>query len=385
VRGTWRQSLSVIALGLAFAACQPTSLTPAPTTAAPTASRAPTTTGTLTVIGRLASPRAAHTATTLADGRVLIAGGCTEDSCEGITASTELLDPATGASTPGPNMLQPRVSHAAVRLPDGRVLMIGGFQPGTETATTEVFDPATNRFSTGPDLLEPLADPVAIVLTDGSVLVAGGFSNHTSIASAELLDPALTGFSPTGSMSTPRSSHGGALLPDRRVIVIGGNTRGDTGRVLASAEIFDPTTGAWSATGEMSVPRHKLAVIALADGRVLVLGGSNKQDAFGQYATAEVFDPTTGSFIATGAMAEPRYKISGAVVQFRDGRVLVAAGASPAEVYDPPTGTFQRVGGDADTAFNFSAAALLPDGSVLVSGGYDDRIHLTDQVLRFVP
>src|SRR6185295_17226835 len=109
--------------------------------------------------------------TTLRDGRVLIAGGCTEDSCEGITATTELLDPATGASTPGPNMLQARVSHAAMPLPDGRVLIIGGFQPGTETTTTEVFDPATNAFAAGPDLLEPLADPVAILLGDGSILV----------------------------------------------------------------------------------------------------------------------------------------------------------------------------------------------------------------------
>ena len=135
----------------------------------------------------------------------------------------------------------------------------------------------------------------------------------------------------------------------------------------------------------MSVPRHKLAVVALADGRVLAIGGSNKQDAFGQYRTAELFDPATGSFSMTGEMAAARYKISGAVVSLDDGRVLVAAGGSPAEVFDPTTGTWGRVGGDADTGFNFSAAALLPDGSVLVSGGYDAGIHLTDQVLRYLP
>jgi len=263
--------------------------------------------------------------------------------------------------------------------------MIGGFQPGRQTPSTEIFDPARNAFAAGPDLLEPLADPVALILRDGSILVAGGYSGHASVASAELLDPQLVAFRSTGPMSTPRSAHGGAPLPDGRVIVIGGNSRGDTGTVLASAEVYDPATGAWAPTGDMSVRRHKLAVVALADGRVLVLGGSNEQDAFGQYRSAEIYDPATGTFTATGDMASPRYKISGAVIRLDDGRVLVAAGSRTAEVYDPASGTFRRVAGDADSAFNFSAAARLADGTVLVSGGYDEGIHLTDQVLRFVP
>jgi len=394
VRRAWPSALALVLLAAPLAACQPSptvsTAAPGATAAASGGSAAPSAapsrqTGTLTLVGRLGSLRAAHTATSLLDGRVLIAGGCTEDSCEGITASTELLDPATGASTPGPAMHQPRVGQAAVLLRDGRVLMAGGFQPGTETATTEIYDPATNAFSPGPTLLEPLADPVAVLLPDGRVLVAGGFSGHTSIASVELLDPELTTFRSTGPLSTPRSSHGGALLPDGRVIVIGGNTRGDTGTVLASAEIYDPGTGTWTATGSMSVARHKLAVVGLADGRVLVIGGSSEQDAFGQYRSAEIYDPATGTFARTGGMAAPRYKISGAVVRLDDGRVLVSAGSRKAEVYDPASGTFRQVASDADVGFNFAAGALLADGSVLVSGGYDARIHLTDQVLRFVP
>ena len=390
---TWRIVLGLLLVVSSPAGCQPSpsarsSATPAPTRAgsnSPTTSQSAAATGSISRVGTLASLRAAHTATTLSDGRVLIAGGCTEDSCEGITASTELLDPATGASSRGPEMREPRVGQAAVLLPDGRVLMIGGFQPGRQTASTEIFDPARNVFAAGPDLLEPLADPVALSLRDGSILVVGGYSGHASVASAELLDPQLVAFRSTGSMSTPRSAHGGALLQDGRVIVIGGNSRGDTGTVLASAEVYDPATGTWSPTGAMSVRRHKLAVVALADGRVLALGGSNEQDAFGQYRSAEIYDPAAGTFTATGDMASPRYKISAAVVRLDDGRVLVAAGSRPAEIYDPASGTFQRVAGDADTAFNFSAAARLADGSVLVSGGYDDGIHLTDQVLRFVP
>jgi hypothetical protein len=388
---TWRSLLAASFVVASTAGCQPA---PSPAPAAPTPSStgpsAPVITtaqpsDSISLVGRLGSLRAAHSATTLADGRVLIAGGCTEDSCEGISASTELLNPATGASSAGPSMLEPRVSHAAVRLPDGRVLMVGGFQPGTETASTEIFDSRTNSFVAGPTLLEPLADPLVVLLRDGRILVAGGFSNHASVASAEILDPALTAFQATGSMSTPRSSHGGALLADGRVIVIGGNTRGDTGTVLASAEIYDPVTGSWSETGSMSVPRHKLAVVALADARVLALGGSNEQDALGQYRSAEIWNRASNTFAPTGDMSAPRYKISGAVVRLDDGRVLVAGGSRRAELYDPSTETFRPVAGDVDVGFNFAAAAQLPDGSVLVSGGYDAGIHLTDQVLRFIP
>ena len=400
MRGTWWSLIALTLSGVYLAGCQsatPTSSLPSEALATrPTVSQPPplptlgpaasaATTGRLTLVGRLATLRAAHTATALTDGRVLIAGGCTEDSCEGITATTELLDPATAASTPGPDMLQRRVGHAALPLPDGRVLMIGGFQEGTQTATTEIFDPASNAFTQGPNLLEALADPVAVVLRDGSVLVACGFSAHTSIASAEVLDAGLTAFRSTDSLSTARSSHGGALLPDGRVIVIGGNTRGDTGTVLASSELYDPTTGTWSAGPDMSTPRHKLAVVALADGRVLVLGGSNQQDAFGQHRSAEIYDPGTVSFARTGDMTAARYKVSGAVVLLADGRVLVAGGSRRAEVYDPASGSFQPVGGGVNVGFSFSAAARRADGSVLVSGGYDSGIHLTDQILRFVP
>lgn len=95
--------------------------------------------------------RAAHTATTLADGRVFIAGGCTADSCD-LTAdgaTTEIFVPAQNAFVTGPVLGTPRVSHAALRLPDGRVLLIGGWTPDGPAASTEMFDPATNTVSPG--------------------------------------------------------------------------------------------------------------------------------------------------------------------------------------------------------------------------------------------
>jgi Kelch motif/Galactose oxidase, central domain len=399
VRRTWRSIPGLLLSVVLVMGCQPAAspstaphstpfgtagASPPPATP-PHESQSPGAAGVVAEIGRLHLTRAAHTATLLPDGRLLIAGGCVQDSCEGITATTELLDPATGATTPGPNMLQRRVSHVAVPLSAGRVLMIGGFQEGTVLDSTEIYDPAANAFSAGPDLLEPLADPVVFVLGDGSTLVAGGYSGGASLATAELLDPPLKAFRSTGAMSTARSAHGGAMLADGRVIVIGGNSRGDVGTVLATAEIYDPETGTWTATGDMTAPRHKLAAVALADGRVLVVGGSNQQDAFGQYKTAEIYDPASRTFAPTGDMAARRYKISGSVVRLDDGRVLVAGGSRRAEVFDPASASFQLVGGEANTTFNFSTASLLPDGSVLVCGGYNSGIHLTDQVLRFVP
>jgi hypothetical protein len=135
----------------------------------------------------------------------------------------------------------------------------------------------------------------------------------------------------------------------------------------------------------MAVPRHKAAGVTLADGRVLVVGGSDHGDFSGRYRSAELFDPSTGQFERTGDMAGSRYKISGAVVLLADGRVLVAGGARQAELYDPSAGAFTAVPADANLGYSFATATRLADGTVVVAGGYDDRISLTDQVLRFLP
>ena len=376
-----------VAVALVGGACDVASDRPsAPPAATSVPSSAhPALTGALTRIGAMTVPRAAHTASALPDGRVLIAGGCTRDSCEGITASTELVDPATGASTPGPDMREPRVGHAAVTLADGRILLIGGFGPGTVTGTTDLFDPASGTMAPGPDLIEPRADPVAILLPNGALLVAGGYDGDRSMASAELLDRGATAFRPTGAMAVARSSHVGALLPDGRVLVMGGSTGGEGSQVRASAEVYDPGTGTWAATDGLTVPRHKLAALGLADWRVLVIGGSDEQDAFGRYRSTELYDPATGAFRRASDMGAPRYKITAAVVRLADGRVLVAGGAPAAELFDPATGTFTSVEGSGSVDRSFIAAVLVQDGSVLVTGGYDESIELSDDVLRFVP
>lgn len=342
--------------------------------------------GRLEVVGRMAMRRAVHTATALADGRILLAGGCTLDSCEGVTATTELLDPVTGTVEAGPDMLQARVGHGAVALPDGRVLVIGGFGSSGVVATTELFDPATTTFVAGPSLPAPWADPFVAVLVDGSVLVAGGYDGTASMTTSVRLDQGVAAVVPAGSLNASRSGHAGTLLPDGRVLLVGGRDIA-TDTVLASAEVYDPATNTWTPTADIGIRRHKLAVVALQDGRALVIGGSDERDGGGRYRSAELFDPATSTVQPTGEMAAPRYKLAGSVVVLRDGRVLVAAGAPSAELFDPATGRFDSVaavdGASAD--YSFSAAVALPDGSAIVSGGYDLSINLTNQVLGFSP
>ena len=393
-----RLVVSAILTAVLLAGCAPAATLPPTarsTSGAPASAPAPAGTGvpatevadvagSFVRIGAMTTMRAAHSATLLPDGLILIAGGCTEHSCEGTTASTELLDPETGTSQPGPDMLEPRVGHAAVALPDGRVILIGGFGASAVTRTTEIYDPATGDFTPGPDLTEPRADPVAFLLADGSVLIAGGYGGSVSLATAELLDPDTMTFTPTGSMTTPRSRNTGVLLADGRVLVIGGSALNE-GEVLASTELYDPATGTWSTTGDMTVRRHKLGAVTLDDGRVLVVGGSDESDGFGRYRSGEVYDPATGTWTATGDMAAVRYKHQFAVVRLLDGRVLVAGGAPTAELYNAETGTFETVPGSFSVDQSFSVAVRLADGSVVVIGGYDQDILLTDQVLRFVP
>lgn len=340
-------------------------------TAAPTSAE-----GRVVAVGEMGSARADHTATDLADGRILIAGGFVGD--ESSAAGAELYDPATGAfSTTGP-MATPRYSHSATRLLDGRVLLAGGYGAGGEyLRTTEIYDPATGSFTTAGAMTTARAGHATVALRDGRVLMAGGVGTGWSfLSSAEIYDPATGTFSATGEMNVPRDSHTPVLLPDGRVLVIGGHVgRRSAMRLHASAEAYDPATGRWTPAGEMTVPRHKHDAVLLPDGRVLITGGTDERDSRGVFASAELFDPATGASRPTSPMRLPRYKHQGTSRVLGDGRVLIAGGARQAEIYDPASGAFRLVGGEAGLTGQFSAIAPLPDGGVLITGGYGEEIR----------
>jgi hypothetical protein len=172
------------------------------------------------------------------------------------------------------------------------------------------------------------------------------------MSSAEVYDPKAGTFSPTGSLVHPSRDADATLLADGRVLIVGGDQGHDfeSGQFLASAELYDPKTGTFSATGSMATARDFPTATLLADGRVLVAGGLTSSVTL---ASAELYDPKTGTFSATGSMATARCFPTATLLA--DGRVLVAGGdAGPgfssgnylksAEIYDPKTGTFSPAG-----------------------------------------
>jgi hypothetical protein len=333
----------------------------------------------ITPAASLHGPRAAHTATLLGDGRVLVAGGCTRIGCERPTDTTVFFDPRRERFVAGPRLLRPRVGHSAVRLRNGNVLVVGGWV-GTEPArSAELFDPERARFAAAGALTTGRGGLAAVALHDGRVLVSGGVDGERTLASAELYDPNTGTFNRTGSMRWTRSAHTATLLRDGRVLVAGGSTGS---RVLATAEIWDPRTGRFAMVGQMRMARHKHAAVALRDGRVLVVGGSDERDFRGKYRSAELFLPKTLRFVRTGSMRSPRFKLPDAAVRLADGSVLVTGGAAIAERYEPRRSRF--VGsGVLGLDLSFSTATALRGGRVLVVGGYDSNIEPTERVWLF--
>ena len=331
--------------------------------------------------GEISSPRYSLTATTMADGRVLVAGGKWDDPGGSTTsvATAELFDPVTRTFTPTGPMMAPRSSHTATLLADGRrVLVVGGFtndpgggQPILNAA--EIYDPAAGSWSAAGTTFLGRYDHTATLLPDGRVLVAGGSTDAAVAQTAEVFDPVTRTFSDTPPMTTPRSGHGATALPDGRVLIVGGTTQTPTReRIVESAELYDPTTGRFSETGSMATERSNPTVALLRDGRVMVAGGGNQ---YGSPRSAELYDPAAGTFqLAASASAD----LIGPAFRLPDGRILVA-GSKP-EVFDPTAttriaeipprsdGTFAATG-DAMGHRAGHTATRLRDGRVLIVGG----------------
>ena len=341
---------------------------------------APSSDGRLVPAVHMSTPRAVQTETALADGTVIIAGGCTNAGCElGSPESdtAELFDPATNRFTRVGRLHGSRDDHVAVLLRDGRVLLAGGWgaSPAGPLDTTELYDPTTRSFSPGPRLDIGRAGMTAVRLRDGRVLLAGGFTgNKPTTASAEIFDPSTDTIMPTGRMTVPRGGQPATLLRDGRVLVAGGMSNG---RVVASSELYDPATGRFTRTGRMRIARYKTAGVTLGNGRVLIIGGSADIDGTRLFASTELYDPKTQRFTAGPAMRYPRYKLTGSTVPLPNGDVLVAAGALQVELYVARSRTFRLVPGKLDHTRLFLTAAALPGGRALLAGGYDKAIRPT--------
>ena len=283
-------------------------------------------TGTFSPTGSLNTGRYGHTATLLNNGTVLIAGG--QNSTSGALASAELYDPASGTFS-NTGSLSCACGFSATMLANGMVLFTGGFDANDNAlATAELYNPTTGTFVTTGGLNVARAGPSTTLLANGKVLVAGGvYYTGTSpnlvvhyLASAELYDPTTGTFALTGSLHTARSSQTATVLGNGNVLLAGGQNDGANGGYLASAELYNPTTGKFTVTGSLNTPRILHRAHLLASGQVLIVAGNH----FGSIASAELYDPTRGTFSNTASLNTPRQGHATALLT--NGQVLAVGG-----------------------------------------------------------
>jgi N-acetylneuraminic acid mutarotase len=277
------------------------------------------------------------TATLLPNGLVLVAGGtCCGDSSAQLS-SAELYDPATGTWTPTGSMNVARSGQTATLLPDGDVLVAGGGCNGhaygcdsgsflTTLRSAELYHPDTGSWSLTASMKEGRQSFSATLLGNGKVLVAGGFNSCdddfcSDLASAELYDPSSGTWETTGSMHGPREQQTATRLLDGQVLVAGGIDEGGSGkgRPYADAELYDPSTGSWTETAPMPQPHYGDTATLLANGWVLVAGG--------QSADAALYQPQSAIWVPTGTMSTPRTDQTATLLP--QGHVLVTGGTGP--------------------------------------------------------
>jgi hypothetical protein len=306
----------------------------------------------------MTTARRIHTATLLSDDRVLIVGGYDQGGTA--LASAELFDLATGTFSPTGSLMTSRGGHTAILLPTGAVLVIGGY--GTraypEVAPAELYDPATGTFEAagryvgrgGCDFCAP-----SVLLHDGTVLFPGQYP-------AQVYDPVSDSFSPSGAMSTELSA--AAALMNGQVLFAGGAPLGRS----ANADLYNPASHTFVRTADMTSRRVSHTLSSLPDGTVLATGGetdscsANACSFAGSVATAELYNPSAGAFVSTGNLAIARGGHTATLLS--DGRVLIAGGTSYGGI-----GIF---GGSLNSAELYTPDALVPTPR-LVSLSGDSR------------
>ena len=372
-------------------ATQPPSSGP---TMAPPPSARPIAAAGWTSAGTLADARVGHTATLLADGRVLVAGGLDIEgaAAEGVEVkgltSAEVYDPASGDwSATGP-MATGRAFHTATLLLDGTVLVAGGGEAGEAAArSAEIYDPRAGLWATVPSMASGRFEHTAFLLPSGEVLAVGGHglgSEPTALTSADRYDPVTRTWRQAASLVTASNDQTGIALTEGRALLVQGGFRDP-----AATWIYNPATDTWAGSGSMGQARHGFPLALLPGGTVLAPGGGIGM-ADGVLATAQVFDPMTGAWRDTGTMGLQRWAFT--ITALPDGRVVAVggggaddAGARSVEIYEPVSGTWSAVGSMVDPRSGHTAT-LLTDGSILVVGGYNGAGTTTQATAeRFVP
>ncbi len=292
-------------------------------------------------VGQPVAARTEHTATVLPGGKVLIVGGALAGTP---LATAELYDPTTNTFAATGTMTYGRFGHSASVLPNGTVLIAGGMStdsavPGGTgiTFTSEIYDPATGAFALQPQpsrLQVNRAFHTVTALGNGKLLFAGGLSVSIQPTNkAELYDPASNSFVQTGVMADHRYRHTATLtaMPNGQVMMVGGMTS-FTGPASLAVELYDPVSGTFVRTGDSMLGRWDHAAVLTTLQKVLVIGGHVQ----GDYSTAEVSKPTDCSvtaspptsscFIATAAYGSEMHPQVERLREYRDAVLMRSAG-----------------------------------------------------------
>ena len=303
--------------------------------------------------GAMQQGRSESVAVRLADGKVLMVGGF------GAERSTELFDSSTGSWSPAGNLTTARVLHSATPVLDAsRVLAVGGADP-TAAKSAEIYNPVEGTWAPTPPMHFARSRHTATLLADGTVLIVGGTGGDAH--PAEVFDPTTGTWTETAPMNANRASHTATRLADGRVLALGGGSDAGT-----SMELYDPATRGWSSQGPIT-RRYGHSATLLADGRLLVVGG------VGSGGSAEIYDPTNNRWVSAGrAHVELLHTATLLTSGAASGMVLVVREDS-SELFDPDAGAWRRTGGLSDRRVDHTAT-LLGDGSqVLLAGGVDRK------------
>lgn len=320
-------------------------------------------------VSKMKSKRDAFALVPLGDGKALAIGGLGDFSAT--HSSVEVFDEATLAWTTRASMSRARFDHAAARLPDGRVLVTGGRAGGAPNATNEaeIYDPKTDTWTAAAPMKLWRAGHMAVTTVSGKVLVVGGYETLSSptYKSAELYDPATNTWSSAASPTGAYAHTDMVRLDDGRVLVTGEGAR---------TEIWDPVSDTWKLVGELGVARAEHRLVVVPGGKVLAVGGRGPTPGDLPIASAEIFDPASGTWSAAPALTTKR--AAPAAARAVDGTIVVTGGytsdgstetfLASTEVFDPKTSTWSA-GSPLSSGRRDAQTAVLPSGAVVFAGG----------------